>query len=271
MHYHDFAKLLLLGTSLEDKLTKPTGLIYDQCNIDFEIPINPGRVQKLEFDNRKINFPKKGSFHLEEKRALSIHFFANHELLAIEMMACALLIYPVKNEADLLFKKGLVKTIIDEQKHLKLYLQRMKEFGLEFGDYPLNDFFWKQMKGLTTPTRFYSLMALTFESANLDFALFYEDCFKEVEDEKSANVMKIVYEDEISHVALGVHWLNQWRNDKNLWEYFSENLPEKMTPARSKGINFNRDSRIRSGLEIDFVDNLEKYYDDFGITNRKNW
>lgn len=271
MHYHDFAKTLLLGTTLEDKLFSEKNIDYTQSNLDFILPKEPGRVERYQFNNETVKFPKRTSFHLDEKRAVAIHFFANHELLAIEMMAAALLYYPVKNESDLLFKKGLVKTIQDEQKHLKLYLVRMRELGIEFGDYPLNDFFWRQIHELTTPTKFYSAMALTFESANLDFAKYYEECFREVEDLKSAQIMKIVFEDEISHVALGAHWLNQWRKDKNLWEYYKENLPGLMTPARAKGIHFNRDSRIKSGLDESFVSNLENYYDDFGITNRKNW
>jgi uncharacterized ferritin-like protein (DUF455 family) len=114
-------------------------------------------------------------------------------------------------------------------------------------------------------------MALTFESANLDFAKYYEECFKEVEDIKSAEIMRIIFEDEISHVALGAHWLNQWKADSNLWDYFNLNLPGLLTPARAKGIHFNKESRIRANLDLDFVDKLEKYRDDFGITNRKNW
>ncbi len=271
MHYHEFAKTLLLGGTLEDKLLKANNLVYDQTNLDFEIPKNPGRTARFVFNNEQVKFPKKSSFHLEDKKALALHFFANHELLAIEMMAVALLYYPVKDEKDLLFKKGLVKTIGDEQKHFSLYMNRMNEFKLEFGEYPLNDFFWRQIHTLKTPAQFYALMALTFESANLDFALYYESCFKEVEDHKSASIMKVVYEDEISHVALGAKWLNEWRGSTSLWNYFCENLPELLTPARAKGIHFNSESRKTAGLDLEFVNNLENYRDDFGITNRKNW
>lgn len=271
MHYLEFAKNILLSESLDEKLISTKDLIFDDKNIDFEIPESPGRSEKLKFNNQQVKFPKKNAFHLDEKKGLAMHFFANHELLAIEMMATALLYYPVKNDADILFKKGLVKTIGDEQKHFKLYLNRIHDFKISFGDYPLNDFFWRQIQFLKTPSQFYAMMALTFESANLDFAKYYQDIFTEVEDQKSAQIMQIVYEDEISHVALGAHWLNQWKGNRSLWQYYRDNLPELMTPARAKGIHFNRESRERSGLDTEFVNNLENYYDDFGITNRKNW
>lgn len=272
MHYKEWAQHLLMGSGLDDKLIHEKNLEvnFTDSFSSFVLPTNPGRTLKLQFNNKQIKFPKRGSFHHDDRRALALHFFANHELLAIEMMATALLRYPDVTEDDLLLKKGLIKTIIDEQKHLKLYLNRMKDLGLELGDFPLNDFFWRQLEKLKTPANFYSLMSLTFESANLDFATYYEMCFNEVEDAETAKIMKIVLEDEISHVALGAKWLNQWRGDKKLWEYFFESLPFPITPARAKGVTFNRDARIRAGLDDEFIDILEKYRDPFGITNRRS-
>lgn len=270
MHYREFARLLLEGGELADKLHSAKGIDFSASSLDYELSTNPGRSERLKFDNEQVKFPRAASFHLEDKKGLALHFFANHELLAIEMMAAALLIYPDHTPEMVQFKKGLVKTIQDEQKHLKLYLNRMKDFKIELGDFPLNDFFWRSMEKLKTPSHFYAAMAMTFESANLDFALYYEKCFREVEDEATANIMKIVFEDEISHVALGAHWLNQWRGNKDLWNYYREHLPGVMTPARAKGINFNRNSRVKSGLDEAFINELDAFRDDFNVTNRKN-
>jgi uncharacterized ferritin-like protein (DUF455 family) len=271
MHYRDFARQVLEGASLEDKLLSSKDLEITEHLEHYELPQNPGRSKKLEFNNEQVKFPRSASFHLEEKRGLALHFFANHELLAIEMMAAALLIYPDTNKEIVQMKKGLVKTIQDEQKHLKMYIARMKEFGIEMGDFPLNDFFWRSMDKLTTPTHFYSAMAMTFEAANLDFAQFYEEGFRAVEDFKTADIMKVVLEDEISHVALGVHWLNQWRGDKDLWNYYKTHLPGVMTPARAKGIHFDKGIRTRTGLDQEFITKLDEFRDEFKVTNRKNW
>lgn len=271
MHYQEYARILLEGASLEDKLIPLKNIDYSLSLNHYELPTNPGRSHQLKFDNQQIKFPKNTSFHLEEKRGLALHFFANHELLAIEMMAAALLIYPDTAPDSILFKKGLIKTIQDEQKHLKLYLSRMKDFGISLGDFPLNDFFWRSMENCKTPSHFYAAMAMTFESANLDFAQFYEKSFVAVEDHETAMIMRLVFEDEISHVALGAHWLNQWKGDKDLWSYFINHLPGVMTPARSKGINFDRSSRERAGIDHIFLDKLDAFRDDFKVTNRKSW
>lgn len=271
MNYREYARILLEGSTLEDKLIPLKNVEFEESLDAYELPSSPGREKRLQFNNEQVKFPRNTSFHLEDKRGLALHFFANHELLAIEMMAAALLIYPDTSKEMIQFKKGLIKTIQDEQKHLKLYIHRMKDFKMELGDFPLNDFFWRSMDKLKTPSHFYAAMALGFESANLDFALFYEKSFEAVEDFETAKIMHTVFEDEISHVALGAHWLNTWRGDKDLWTYFSTHLPGLMTPARSKGIHFDRSSRERAGLDKDFIDHLEAYRDEFRVTNRKEW
>lgn len=275
MDYKEYATHLLMSESLEDKLLSSKDVTFNEDEIMkshcFELPKNPGRAKKLEFNNEQTKFPRSASFHLEEKRGLALHFFANHELLAIEMMAAAMLVYPDTTKEMITFKKGLLKTIQDEQKHLKLYLARMKEFKIELGDFPLNDFFWRSMEKMKTPTHFYAGMALTFESANLDFAQFYEQGFLAVEDHKTAQIMRIVLEDEITHVALGAHWLNRWRGDSSLWDYYRTHLPGVMTPARAKGIHFDKEVRLKAGLDLEFVNHLDLFRDEFLVTNRRNW
>lgn len=268
MNVREYARQILEGESLEDKLLSSKDLEFDDALVLYELPKNPGRIKRLEFNNEQVKFPRNTSFHLEEKRGLALHFFANHELLAIEMMAAALLMYPNTPTA---FKKGLVKTIQDEQKHLKMYIARMREFGIELGDFPLNDFFWRSMEKMDTPTKFYAAMAMSFEAANLDFAQFYEQGFRAVEDFKTADIMRVVLEDEISHVALGAHWLNQWRGNMDLWNYYKSNLPGVMTPARAKGIHFDKEIRLKAGLDQSFITSLDEFRDEFKVTNRRNW
>ncbi|MFT6604222.1 MAG: uncharacterized ferritin-like protein (DUF455 family), partial [Bacteriovoracaceae bacterium] len=78
-------------------------------------------------------------------------------------------------------------------------------------------------------------------------------------------------EDEISHVSIGRHWLEQWKPTGSLWDYYKSLLPEKITPARAKGMIFSREARKRAGFSEDFIDSLDSYRDDFLITSRKKW
>lgn len=264
--YADFAKQILLGGSLADKMT--TEAFEWSTWEEFSLPKSPGRAEKLAFSERQQKFPKLARLNETDKKAQAIHSFANHELLAIEMMAAAILIYPHKTEEDIRFKKGILTALKDEQKHLALYIGRVNELGYEFGDFPLNDFFWKQMEKLKTPSQYLAMMALTFEAANLDFAQHYSKIFRELGDDKTADILQLVLEDEISHVSFGSHWMKRWRQDKTLWQYYRESLPWPLTPMRSKGIGFDVDLHAKAMNDSDFIKELSLYEDDFPVTKR---
>jgi uncharacterized ferritin-like protein (DUF455 family) len=265
--YFDYASQILRGDTLEDKYTE-IPIEWDSWK-PFQLPHMPGRKGKLSFSKSKLKFPRVILSNETDKRALAIHSFANHELLAIEMMAAAILIYPHSNDEEVRFKKGIITTLKDEQKHLNLYIKRLNELGYSFGDFPLNDFFWRQMVKLKSPAQYTAVMALTLEAANLDFAQYYAGVFREIGDIETAAILDIVLEDEITHVAFGSHWMKRWRQDKNLWQYYMETLPWPMTPARSKGISFDSKLHMRAMADEEFVKSLADYSDDFMVTRRR--
>ncbi len=270
MYLSDFAKEILLNGEVSHKLLCASDIEFDSFEFN-QLPIRPVRAQSIKIsDDNSVKFPR-GHFHEREKKAIALHSFANHELLAIEMMASALLIYPHHTEELRRFKRGVINSLRDEQKHLKLYIKQLNKLGYEFGDFPLNEFFWSQMHKLKTPMQYLSVMSLTFEAANLDFAHFYKHLFLELGDRDIANVLDIVLMDEISHVQLGVTYLNKWRENKSLWTYYNENLPWPLTPARSKGKHFIEEVRRKAKLDQDFIQQLKNYDDQFAITKRKEW
>ncbi len=268
----EWARTLLLGPTLQDKLTPPPlEGTWSAWDASFTMPQRPGRVARLEFSDQQLKFPGRPHLGEPEARCKALHSFANHELLAIEMMAAALLRYPHGGDAETLrCKRGIAAAIVDEQKHLGLYLTRMGEGGHELGDFPLNDFFWRQASKLETPASFFALMALTFESANLDFALYYEEAFRAAGDSTTADILRVVYEDELTHVGLGAHWLGRWRGDRTLWEYYLSVLPAPITPARAKGLHYRPESRLRAGVPGEWVDALTAFEDPFRVTRRKH-
>lgn len=265
--YFDVATQILCGGELSDKLADQS-IDWDRWR-PFELPSSPGRLGKLTFSKDQMKFPKGSSLSQTEKKAMALHSFANHELLAIEMMAAALLIYPHATEEDVRFKRGILQALRDEQKHLGLYIKRLEELGFGFGDFPLNDFFWRQMEKLKTPAHYAAVMALTLEAANLDFAQYYARLFREMGDLKTAAVLDVVLEDELTHVAFGAHWMKRWREDRSLWEYYLQCLPWPMTPARGKGIGFDPDLHQKAIGDEDFVQRLGAFNDDFRVTRRK--
>jgi uncharacterized ferritin-like protein (DUF455 family) len=266
--YFEFAQTILNGPSLEDKLL--VGEIDWSEFTPINLPSRPGRGKSISFSEEQLKFPKSARLKEDEKKAVALHSFANHELLAIEMMAAALLVYPHGDDESIRFKKGILVALKDEQKHFNLYVSRLRELGYEFGDFPLNDFFWRQMEKLKTPDQYTAVMALTFEAANLDFAFYYSKIFRGLGDERTANILDIVLEDELSHVAFGSHWMKRWKGERDLWSYYMDSLPWPLTPARSRGIDFNPELRKRANLDSDFLNSLLAYEDNFSITRRNS-
>lgn len=273
MEVIDFAKEILSGPNIEHKLfgldTCAPKLSFAKNDCDKEF-LRPARHNKIQLSEKQIRFPR-GHFHLNEKKAVALNSFANHELLAIEIMAKMLITFPHKTDEQKLFKKGILSALRDEQKHLKLYKERMEELGYELGDFPLNDYFWRQCHNIKSESEYLSVMSITFEGANLDFAALYKNMFLEVEDFKTAEILETVLKEEISHVAFGVHWLNKWKQDKSLWQYYLENLPYPLTPARARGKSFNKIDRLKAKMDENFLHELIHYDNSFAVTKRKEW
>lgn len=276
MTLEEFARLILFGTQLEDKLTEcststwnpvwtngttdPSRVLSElsaPCR-PIEVPAFPGRPPRLAKPG-KAAFPSIYRLHEPLERGKVLHFFANHELLAMELMALLLLRFP---EAPPSFRRGIAGIIQEEQSHLRLYISRMRELGIEFGDLPVNDYFWNSMKGMQSPLDFTVQMSLTFEQANLDFSLFFRNEIQKADDPITATLLDRVFREEIGHVKHGVTWFNRWRRqaaNETDWEAYVQLLPLPMTPQRAKGYEFCESARREAGLSEIFIRELRLY------------
>lgn len=153
MRIDDFAQRLLLGESIEDKLFFSAKLDFGlEDRPGFVVPDEPGRADEIALVHRgKDRFLPKLNVEVssDRERGQLLHMFANHELLAVELMALALLKFP---DAPVAFRRDLVQTIKDEQKHVRLYLKRMNELGVNLGEVPMSASFWKQLRPIASPS-----------------------------------------------------------------------------------------------------------------------
>ncbi len=262
MEYRDWALSILDSPHLEDKLFTPLELTDKTPGTPFLFE-EPTRAPHMKFHKRKKEekLPSLQEHQNSDKRAICLHRFCNHELLAVEIMAQALLAFP---QAPQSFRNGVAHTLKEEQEHVRLYMHRMKELGLNFGDLPLYRHFWVHVPYLTTPNHYLSLMSLTFEMANLDFAPIYGQSFLENGDEKSAQLMQRILHDEIKHVRFGYQMLKslnfdflQKNSEKKLWNIYEKSLSPFATAKRSKGFRFNEKSRVEAGIPEDWIEKVQ--------------
>ena len=261
MEIRQFAEQVLFGTRWEDKLVALDCYEDHAPGAGIETPNAPGRPPGLGLDEwhhrEKLRFRDVRHFHSEKERGLVLHFFANHELLALELMALALLKFPQAPEK---FRRGLVQTLKDEQEHVRLYQQRMQEIGVSFGEIPVGDFFWKAIGPMETPMDFVTSLSLTLEQANLDYARHYARVYRQLDDPETAAILERIYRDEIGHVKYGLTWFRRWQEaGMSEWEAYRQTLRFPLGPARAKGIGFNRAGRLQAGLSADYIDELELF------------
>ncbi len=218
---------------------------------------DPGRPASLQIADRKKRrkLPKPSSLHDKNMRARTLHTFANHELMAIELCAFALLRYP---EAPESFRLGVAHILKDEQRHLQLYLDRLEHFGMQLGDLPVNDHFWRCAPLLDAPLKWICAVNLTFEQANLDHAPAYAQYFSSVQDEESAALMRVIAEDEIDHVGFGAAFLNQATlPEEKSFDLYVGNLTFHNSPSRARGREFSEDLRRRAGLDENYIASMK--------------
>jgi uncharacterized ferritin-like protein (DUF455 family) len=267
MELRDLAERILFATTLDEKLRCPDRITDEHPGASLITPAAPGRPAALRFraqGSGKADFPGLQRIEQPRERGRLLHFFANHELLATELMALVLLRFP---DAPSAFRKGVLQTLRDEQEHTRLYLERMNACGIEFGELPVSGYFWRCVSAMENPIDYVSSLCLTFEQANLDFARHFAQGFAAVGDAETARLLDRIYRDEIGHVAYGLKWFRRWKNpDESDWDAFCRTLKFPLSPQRAKGFSVNVAGRRAAGFDPRFIAELNVYSQSKGRT-----
>ncbi|MDB6154824.1 MAG: hypothetical protein JWL90_3277 [Chthoniobacteraceae bacterium] len=272
MEIREFAEQVLFTSSLEEKLLTGDLLTDEEPGSAILHPGAPGRPANLQMQRGGGRAPFPGAHRLmdETQRGVLLHFFANHELLATELMALVLLKFP---EAPKAFRRGIVRTLREEQEHTRWYLKRMAECGVQFGDLPLNRFFWDAVAPMETPLDYVTRLSLTFEQANLDYARHYSQLMADAGDAQTAALLERIYRDEIAHVGYGLSWFRRWKEARESdWEAYRRQLHFPLSPSRARGnVPFNSEGRLCAGLTEEFIREIKHFGQSKGRTPNVFW
>lgn len=256
MELREWAQSILGANSIEGKLFCPLNFTDENPGPPL-IWLEPERPLGMELRRRskEEKLPPFQDHRDPDKRAICLHRFAGHELLAVEIMAYALLAFP---EAPKSFRKGVAYTLKEEQGHVQLYIDRLKGFGVKFGDLPLYRHFWNHTPHMATPMHYISIMSLTFEMANLDFAPMYGKSFASFKDQESAQLMATIFKDEISHVRFGWQWLKRMKEpEMTEWDCWESILATTMlSTKRAKGFLLHEEPRRQAGIPEEWITKL---------------
>ncbi|MEO0599941.1 MAG: DUF455 family protein, partial [Myxococcota bacterium] len=250
-----YAEQILVAATLSGKLAPPPRALDDATPRQRPWPAQPGRPEGLALHRGpRPKLPSPASLTTDEDRAIVLHAMANHELLAVELFALAILRFP---EAPRALRRSWLATLRDEQSHVAAYTDRLASCGVDFGAWPVSAFFWDALSPVDDPLSFVAGLELGLEQANLDFSRLWARAFRRVGDEATAAVLDEVHADEIRHVRVGVHWLRTLkRPDQSDFDAWTSALRFPLTPARGRGPEVDRASRRAAGLDDAFIDRM---------------
>jgi uncharacterized ferritin-like protein (DUF455 family) len=255
----DYARSILLEGDLEAKLRAPPDDLVD-VEHESEIILSPVRDAHLAMHEGSERLPPLNQLTDPSARAQCIARFANHELMATELFAWALLAFPLTATGGrttactpAALRRGFLGALADEQTHCRLYLDRLSAHGKKLGDEPLSGYFWKHIDAFASPLAFLCAQGLTLEQANLDFTILYRDAFANAGDHETANVLQRVHDDEISHVKLAATWAKKLAGESDLHAY-RHHAPFPFSLARAKARRFEVGARKRAGLSTEMID-----------------
>lgn len=163
----------------------------------------PVLVPPSELPRRRL-----GSVH---GRAALLHAVAHIEFNAIDLAADMLarfaydpLLAP-EHRRD--FARDWISVCDDEARHFAMVRNRLTELGMSYGDLPAHNGLWDA--ALATKDNFAARLAIApmvLEARGLDVTPAMIEKLDSAGDSDSADVLRVIYSEEIRHVAIGRHW-----------------------------------------------------------------
>lgn len=162
----------------------------------------PGRPDKPGLVPPK-NLPKRG-MGTTEGRACFLHAITHIEFNAMNLAWDA--VYRFRDmPRD--FYADFVKVASDEARHFTMLSGRLEEMGMHYGDFEAHNGLWEMAE--KTAHSCLARMALVprvLEARGLDVTPGMMARLRSVGDHASADILEIILEEEIPHVAAGTRW-----------------------------------------------------------------
>lgn len=239
---------------------------HDICQIGTapQIPDRPSRPEKPELRDA-TKMPKRRKAGSDKSKIALLHALSHIELNAIDLAWDIMARFSYLSEENanegfsvpIDFFNDWMKVADDEAKHFLMLQDRLSDFGASYGDLPAHDGLWEA--SLRTAHDFPARLAIVpmvLEARGLDVTPQMIELMNEQGDTKTADMLHIIHDDEITHVRAGTVWFESWceyhRHD--IEEYW-QTLVKTYFDGRLKR-PFNHPSREEAGMIRDWYEPL---------------
>jgi uncharacterized ferritin-like protein (DUF455 family) len=190
---------------------------------------------------------QKRSVHTVEGRAALIHALAHIELNAIDLGLDIVWRFP---GMPVQFYIDWAIVAQEEAKHFTLLADHLFGLGYEYGDFPAHTGLWdmaERTKGDLLARL--ALVPRTLEARGLDASPPVRDKLLSAGDKRGAEILSIILQDEIGHVATGNRWY-RWLCDQRCLDPIAtyKALTEQYSAPKLRG-PFNFEARRAAGFD----------------------
>ncbi|XP_030622513.1 uncharacterized protein LOC115805944 [Chanos chanos] len=173
-------------------------------------PAQPSRKDNLTvLEPGKI---KRGKGGTQASRIALLHSLANIEQWAIDLSWDVIARFSEftlngGNSLPRQFFSDFVKVAGDEAKHYQLLEERITELGSYFGALPVHNALWQSASDTSHDLLArLAIVHMVHEARGLDVHPQTLSRFATQGDQRSVEVLEVIYSDEITHVAAGLRW-----------------------------------------------------------------
>ncbi|WP_169568770.1 ferritin-like domain-containing protein [Sneathiella limimaris] len=213
-------------------------------------PDRPARPTKPEL-RAPTEMPRRrgGS---DKARATLLHAVLHIELNAIDLawdMVARFTAHDLPRE----FYDDWVQVGEEEGKHFQLLQTRLRELGYSYGDFAAHDGLWEA--AFETRNELLARLAvvpMVLEARGLDVTPGMIARFAKMGDQASVDILKVILNDEIGHVASGNRWFHficgrEGKSPRETWQLLvRKNFRGLLKPP------FNEDARTQADLTPDY-------------------
>jgi len=191
----------------------------------------------------------------DQGRAALVHAITHIEFNAVNLALDAIYRFQTMPKE---YYRDWMQVAYEEAQHFSMLRERLQQLGYEYGDFDAHNGLWEM--AIKTSTDIISRMALVprvLEARGLDVTPSMIKKLEQFKDNKTVEILKIIFQQEIGHVAIGTRWFNYACEQKQLnAEETFKDLLQQHYAGELRG-PFELEARKQAGFSDAELDSLQ--------------
>lgn len=210
-------------------------------------PNTPTLVPPQQVPRRKLS--------TEEGRIALIHAITHIEFNAINLALDAMLRF---QDMPKDYYKDWMQVAFEEAQHFSMLRKRLQQLGSDYGKFNAHNGLWEMaMKTRASVVARMALVPRVLEARGLDVTPGMMQRLQSVGDNETVAILKIIFEQEIGHVAIGSRWFAYACEQEGLNpEETFQNLLQEYMSGELRG-PFELEARKKAGFSSAELDALQ--------------